>query len=245
MRKFIAMILVVAVAAAAAGCGGKKQEASPTAESGVLKVGIVDGKDRFATDLSGAPVGIEADIAMVVADEGGYAVQFEFCDSTGALLHGLQNGEFDLGFGRIEETDKRLGDFSVSAGYGKGGLFLVTPRNNYMDCLSVMQSGTLGLSSQAEALKDEVEGIDSIVTETYTNGQQLRDDIVSGKILAGLVSEREAVSMTGEKVQAQELLNSPKETYVAVMPKGSSLVNTVNSAISKYRLSGTGDKEKE
>ena len=133
----------------------------------------------------------------------------------------------------------------MSAGYGKGGLFLVTPRNNYMDCLSVMQSGTLGVSSQAEALKDEVEGIDSIVTETYTNGQQLRDDIVSGKILAGLVSEREAVSMTGEKVQAQELLNSPKETYVAVMPKGSSLVNTVNSAISKYRLSGTGDKEKE
>ncbi|MBQ7463988.1 MAG: transporter substrate-binding domain-containing protein [Lachnospiraceae bacterium] len=245
MKKFIAMVLIISLAAAVVGCGAKKQEASPTAESGVLKVGIVDGKDRFAADLSGAPVGIEADIAKLVADEGGYAIQFESCESTGALLHGVQSGEIDLGFGRIEETDKRLGDFTTSAGYGKGGLFLVTPRNNYMDCLSMMQSGTLGVSSQAEPLKDEVEGIDSITTETYTNGQQLRDDIVSGKILAGLVSEREAVSMVGEKVQAQELLNSPKETYVAVMPKGSSLADTVNLAVSKYRISGTGTGDQE
>ena len=246
MRRIITIALIISLAAFFSGCGGKSQEVPPTARDGVLRVGIVDGNDRFTSEVSGVPVGIEADITKLVAKDGDYAVQFDTCDSTATLLQGLLDGEYDLGFGRIEETDKRLGDFTLSVGYGKGGLFLITPRNNYMDCLTIMQSGTLGVSSRAEPLMDQVEGIDSVVTETYSDLKQLQGDIISGKLLAGLVSEREAVSMVGEKVQAQELLNSPRESYVAVMPKGSTLVNMVNQAVSEYRIPGsTGTDDQE
>ncbi|MBO6112921.1 MAG: transporter substrate-binding domain-containing protein [Lachnospiraceae bacterium] len=237
MKRLKTVILIISLAALFSGCTAEAEDVPATSEAGILKVGIVNGNDRFTSDSAGSPTGAEGDVARLAAGEGGYAVQFEFCDNTGDLLKGIQEGRFDLGFGRIAETDKRLDDFTVSAGYGKGSLFLVTPRNNYMDCLTIMQTGTLGVSAQAEPLEDEVEGIGNVVTETYTNGKQLRDDIASGKIIAGLVSEREAVLLAGDSVQAQELISSPKETYVAVMPKGSPLLETVNAAVSKYRIS--------
>ena len=245
MKKIIPILLCVVLMLLFTGCGGKKESLEETAEPGILKVGIVDGNDRFTSNASGAPVGIEADIAKIAAEKGGYTLQFMFCDNTEAVLKGVFNGDYDIGFGRIAETDKRTEGLGLSKGYGKGGLFLVTSRNNYMDCLTPMQSGTLGISVMAEPLKDEVDGIDSTVTETYSNTEKLRNDIASGAIPAGLVNEREAVSMINGSVQAQELIDSPKENYVAVMKKDSALISRVNEAITEYKLGGTQDQAEE
>ena len=246
MKKiFVSIALcIVLTATLLVSCGSEEKETEATASPGVLRVGIVDGGDRFASNMAGAPVGIEADIAKLAADNGGYSVQFAVTDSTDSLLAGIANGEYDLGFGRIPQTDQRLTSLTVSGVYGKGGLFLLTPRYNYMDCISIMQGGTLGISAQADPLKDEVDGIDSIVKQTYPSVDQLGKDVAQGSILAGIVSEREAVSLLNESLQAQELLNSPKEEYVAVMPQGSKLKAAVDEAISQYRLeavSNTGE----
>ena len=245
MKKIIPILLCTAVTLLFTGCGGGKKEAQTTAEPGILKVGIVDGNDRFTSNASGAPVGIEAEIAKIVAEKGSYTLQFMFCDNSEALIKGVFNGEYDLGFGRIAETDKRTEGLGLSRGYAKGGLFLVTPRNNYMDCLTPMQSGTLGISVLADPLKDQVKGMDGTVSETYSNLEKLKSDIASGKIPAGLVNEREAVSMIDGSVQAQELIDSPKENYVAVMKKDSALISRVNEAITEYKLSGTQDQAEE
>ena len=236
-KKIISLIFCMALAASLlTACGKKAEKTEATANPGVLRVGVVNGGDRFASNVAGAPVGIEADIARIVAGDNGYSVQFSLVDNTEALLTGMMNGEYDLGFGRLPKTDQRLTGLTVSSTYGKGGLFLVTPRYNYMDCLSVMQGGTLGISVQADPLKDEVQGIEAVAQQTYPALNQMGSDIASGSILAGLVSEREAVAMISDSVQAQELLNSPREEYVAVMPGGSPLKKTVDEAIDKYKL---------
>ena len=245
MKKYVLLLLSAALVFSMTACGKKSGEVPATATPGVLKVGIVDGNDRFASNAAGAPVGIEADVAKLTAREANCTLQYEFCDNTNDLMEGLQNGQFDIGFGRVAETDKRTDDFTLSSGYGKGGLFLVTPKNNYMDCIGIMQTGTLGVSVLVEPLKDQVEGAGDIESRTYSNISELRDDIASGTILAGLVCEREAVGMINSSVQAQELINSPRENYVALMPKGSSLKSAVDAAIGEYKLNGAPDEETE
>ncbi len=231
------MILGMIISAALlAACGKGSGKTEATADPGILRVGIVNGEDRFASNVAGAPVGIEADIAKLVADGGGYSIQFGMVNDTDALLTGLMNGEYDLAFGRIPQTDPRISTLTSSAVYGKGGLFLVTPKYNYMDCISIMQAGTLGISPLTDPIKDEVEGIDAIVKVAYPSLDQMGNDIASGTILAGLANEREAMGLIGDTLQAQEVLSSPKEEYVAVMPQGSPLKTTVNDAIKQYKL---------
>lgn len=245
MRKPITLLftLVLAASLLTACGGGKKEEVPATSEPGILKVAVVNGNDRFTQNISGAPDGIEAEIAKRVADAGGYAVQFTMTENEEAMINGVANGEYDLGFGRIPDTDTRISGLTVSAGYGRGGLFLVTPKNNYMDCLTLMQTGTLGISVKAEPLKDEVDGAEEIATQSYLNIAEMGPDIVSGTILAGLVNEREALSLISDEVQAQELINSPKETYVALMPAGSPLVDSVNSVIGQYKIDKAAGEE--
>lgn len=232
--------LTILTAALISGCGGKKADVPATSEEGILKVGIVDGHDRFAKNEAGAPVGIEADLAKRISEEGGYAIQLSMVESSDVLLTGMLNGEYDLGFGRITDKDQRIGDMTLSIPYGKGSLYVATPKRNYMNCLSSMISGTLGVSTQAENIKDEVKGIDSIVNQPYTDVSQLAGDIANGSVLAGLVTEREAISMISDNVQAQELVDSPKESYVALVPKDSPLINTVNGVINDFRLEQAG-----
>ena len=242
MKKTLLGIMIMSLISASllTGCGGKKAEVPATSEEGILKVGIVDGKDRFAKSEAGAPVGIEAELAKRVADAGGYAIRLTIVDDSDALLSGMLNGEYDLGFGRITDTDQRIGNLNVSIPYGKGCLYLATPKRNYMNCLSAVQSGTIGVSTRADAIKDEISGIDSIVNQPYTDVSLMAGDIAEGNLLAGLVTEREAISMINDRVQAQELLNSPRESYVALTPDGSPLMETVNGTIEKYRMEEAG-----
>ncbi|XME01769.1 transporter substrate-binding domain-containing protein [Lachnospiraceae bacterium C1.1] len=241
-KKILLIICSIVMTAAMTACSSKKEEVSITSEPGVLKVGIVDGKDRYAHKDEGNPAGIEADIAEIVAEDTDYELRFFMVDSEQALFSGMMSGKYDLGFGRITDTDKRIGALEISDSYGKGGLFLVTPRYNYMDCLTTMQMGTIGVSEQAEGIKDEVDGIESSVTEVYTVAAEAGEDIKSGKIAAALVSEREAVQVINDKLQAQELVNTPKERYVALLPKGSTLKQWVNNAITEYKFNSNEEK---
>jgi ABC-type amino acid transport substrate-binding protein len=238
-KRITACAVILAMTVCLASCGGGNADVPGTAEEGILKVGIVNGNDRFARDESGVPVGMEADIARITAENGGYALQLSVLDSEQALFSGIMNGEYDLCFGRIADTDQRIASLTASSSYGKGGLFLVTPKYNYMDCLTELQNGTIGYTAQAAGLLDEVDGIQTAVTSAYADLKLIGGDISSGTILAALVSEREAVSLVSNTVQAQELINSPKENYVALMPQGSPLKEEVNKAISQYRMQKT------
>jgi len=242
MKNKLLQIITITILSAAllTGCGGGKKKVPATAEEGILKVGIVDGKDRFAKNESGAPAGIEADLARRIAEKGGYAIQLSMVNTSDDLLTGMINGEYDLGFGRLTDTDQRLGNLSVSIPYGKGCLYMATPKRNYMNCLTSVQTGTLGVSARAEGVKDDVKGIDGIVNQPYTDISLMAQDIVNGNILAGLVTEREAISMIGDNIQAQELIDSPRESYVAVVPQGSPLLDTVNGVIGDYRMEIAG-----
>lgn len=237
MKKKLSLIIcIVILSSLFSACGEKNEEVSEVREPGILKVGIVNGNDRYARVEDGSTVGIEAGIAEIVAQNSEYELQITLVENEQALFTGMMNGKYDLGFGRITDNDGRMANLDISSYYGRGGLFLLTPRYNYMDCITTVPTGTIGISQQAGGLSDEVDGIETANTELYPDISSIADDINSGVISAALVSEREAVKMINDELQAQALVNSPRERYVALLPNGSPLRSKVNSAISEYRL---------
>ena len=235
MKKILSVLLCALLSGALiTGCGGSKQAASQTVAPGVLNVVILDGKDRYATSDGTNVTGIEADLAGSVAETLGLNLQVTPVEDSDAFFAGLSNGQYDLGFGRIPETDLRNPSMTVSRSYGRGSVYILTPRYDYMTSLNQMTIGKVGISLSVEPLADRVSGIDAVERESFTDLNALSAAVLSGDIGAALVNEREAVSLISEDLQAQELYGSPTESYVAVMPPSSGLKNTVDNVIGAY-----------
>ncbi|MBO6132946.1 MAG: transporter substrate-binding domain-containing protein [Lachnospiraceae bacterium] len=242
MKKTVAILICVGmVAALIVGCGGQANNSQAQAVPGVLRVGFLNGNDRFTGDVGGAPAGIEANIAQRIATNGGLSQQFAVVDDTARLFQGLESGEFDVVFGRIPSTESYLSNFAVSNYYETAPLFIVTPKYNYMNDLNILETGTVGVTIKVEPLYAQVSGSDKYPMQSYDDLTLLMEDIKSGRVSAGIVNEREAVDMmVDDGLQVQGLYNSPKESYVAAMQNNSSFVDAVNTAIYEYRTEKIG-----
>lgn len=232
MKKTVYVLMVLLLISTLAACG--KKAGGTGEESGPLKVAIIRGNDRFMEGEGNDVSGIEPEIASLIADSTGRELSITVVDSKTALYSAIQGGQADVGFGRIPDSESALKSLSYSRSYGKGGVFFVTKKYDYTDSLSLLPPGTLGVMESVSAISGTVPGIDAFKTETYLDTESLARDVEAGKIAAGICNEREALSLTKEKVQVQEALKGPKESYVAVMPKDSGLVGQVDSAISSY-----------
>ncbi len=247
-KKILKTLIAAALSAAMlTGCGGSADKKPVTVTEGILSVAFVDGEDRYTSSVSGAPEGIEADIARRAADSLGVSLQCTMADDLTMLFTGLQNGQYDLIFGRIPDTNPMLAGMSVSRSYGRGSLYLVTQKYDYMNSLTELSSGTVGVSVSAEALASKVPGLDALTRESYPNTETLAEAVRNGTVTVALVNEREAVEMISDNLQAQELFGGPVESYVAVMPASSPLADAVNGAIGSYYndLIGIGPKQEQ
>ena len=227
-------------------CGGKKEDASQ--ESPVLNVGIVRADDRYSYEENGELKGIESDLAKKAAEIYGKDVNIKSAGSDTELYSGLQDGSFDLVFGRIPETQNALNSFMVSDNYGKSGLYFVTKKYDYTDSLSLLRSGSIGIMGSVKPISDQIPGISSFSVNDYTDIEALSRDVASGTISVGICGERDALSIISADIQVQEMVKGPSEYYVAALKNDNELKNAVNSAISAYYdslYSGTADTSEE
>lgn len=240
-KKIVSVFAALCLAAGLlAGCGGGG-ETQALREAGVLHACFVKAKDRYTFEQNGAVTGVEMQIAQNLAKSLGAQLEYDLAEDNNSFFEKMSSGEYDIGFGRTPNTDIRLSGLAVSSSYGRGGLFLITRKNNYMDSLSMMELGIIGVSTQADSLYDEVEGTDGFQKKEFDTLDELRDAVAQGDITAGLTTEREALSIISNGgVQAQELINTPMESYVAVLPTGTKLKSAADGAVNDYYLNLIG-----
>lgn len=232
MKKML--LLTAAVLLLLTGCGEKENNAA--AAGTVLNVAIVNGDDKFAHSQDGNLDGIEPLLAKSAAETAGRELNLVTVNSEEELYSGIQDGSFDLGFGRLSETKDELKKFKVSRSYGKSGIYFLTKKYDFTDSLAILKSGTIGVMGSVKAEADEVPSIENYIVNDYTDCEELGRDVASGTVDIGLVNEREALSViaASDKLQVQEVLNGPAEYYVAIMKDDQSLKTAVDSAISAY-----------
>lgn len=254
MKKLSAVFLCACLALSLlTSCGGSSgaSEQGQTAETGILNVAIISGDDRFAGYVDGTLTGIEIELANGMARTMGVTPQLTVIEDVNEFFTGVSNGRFDIGFGRIPETDPRNSGLTVSRTYGRGSVFIVAPKFEYMNGLEQISGAKVGLSFSVEPLADRIRGIEQVERESFTDMEGLSAAVMSGAVRAALVNEREAMSLISDNLQAQELYASPTETYVAIMPANSKLKGAVDEAISQYYNAligldqGSGAEEEE
>lgn len=232
MKKIIAVLLCLSMALCLASCGKGDGGASQSGEA--LKVGFLVGGDKYAYLADSALMGLEPFLAREVANSLGREIVELQVESEGALLSGLTDGSLDLAFGRLSAASSSLQGVNVTKPYSFGGLYFVTRKYDYRDSLKMPGSGQVGVMATVKAISSQVPGIDSVSVMDYENIDEMARDILSGKVGLGLTNEREAHRMISDAVQVQEVLSSPKESYVAALPQKSPIKGAVESVIDSY-----------
>lgn len=253
MRKIWLRFLGPAVLAAAllAGCsgGGETENVENAAADGVLTVGILAGENIFSyTDEAGQLRGVEPQLMERLGESLGVSVEFDEAGSLDELLNWLDLGQADIALGRIAQRDEYNQKYQVSRNYAKKGIYLLTRKNDYTDTLAGLAETTVAVAPSISAeLRVDIPYLDQVVMQEYGSVADAAKALEEETVSAVILTEREAMEEIAQgSFQAQEMLNGPKESYVALMGSGQQeLAASLNQVISQYLDEQAGGAEEE
>lgn len=226
------IILLIVVGSASKG-GGAAAPISSGVE-GLIRVGIIPGNDQYAAKNGDELTGIEPRIAEIAAELEGVTLETSLFATVEQGVSALQAGSIDILMGRIAETCPDVKGMAMSSPYGWSGLYFLAPRNDFTDNLAQMGGKQIGILSVVATTAQTIPYVEGVVSTPYADLSQLAQDVTEGKISLGVVSERDAIAMVSENLQAQEILDGPQENYVAVATGGTIHLAAVNAAVGKY-----------
>ena len=240
MKKFLALILAVAMimsVAALAGCGEAKTDATEAdkadtnvdvakGETAAVETTAVDFEDdgilTMATNASFPPyemydgediIGIDAEIAQAIADKLGMELKIEDIEFD-AIITGVQSGKFDMGMAGMTVTEERKQSVDFSDTYATGIQSIIVPEDS------------------------AITSIDDILADgaAYKVGVQLSTtgDIYISEDLGDAAAARVEKYQTGNdavaalasgKIDAVIIDNEPAKSYVAANT-GLKILNT-------------------
>lgn len=240
-RKVSVCMTAVVLTGSLFGCSGRSGQAEAVESvvaDGVLTVGIIDGQDAYAKKNQGEFTGMEPEIAALLGESLGVAVEYKEAENGDALIELLNRGEVDFAAGRLAQLDRYAGTCLLTRNYAKRGLYLVVKQGLYTDSLAGFADETIGVSGEIPASKiAEIPYIGDLQRTDYASAEAMGRDIEDGIIAAAVCTEREAMELlrSGAQVQAAELRNSPKMEAVFYMPAGQyELQAAANQAINTF-----------
>lgn len=235
IRHLVAMTCV-AVLLLLSGCG-EKEETTNVLADGILTVAMIDGNDNYAKKDGEQFVGIEADILTQYGQTGQISISYKQASSTEEAFTMLNTGDVDLIMSRIAKSDDYMGQYLTTSSYGSQGLYYVTEKNNYVNTLAIYSGDQIGVSTSIPSqLLHEVPYIEKVV-QLNVSDLSTYDKLISTEVVKGILcTEREVLTLLdNENLQIQQLPNSPREKYVAVMQlEQSQLYQQLNQAIATY-----------
>ena len=230
---------ILAAAFALGGCSGNDNasEAENAIQDGILTVGILAGGDSFASSDGSGFTGIEPQLMDALGESVGAAVEYKPASSQEELLGWLDTGEADIVIGRIAQSDEYSQKYQVSRSYAKKGVYLLTRKNDYTDTLAGFAEMPVGISRKIPSnVRIDIPYLDQVTVQEYDDLSLAAADLKEETVNAVVVTEREALDLISDSgLQAQELLNGPREAYVALMGAGQTdLAAGSNQVISQY-----------
>jgi len=150
MKKIIAILLASLMIISLAACGSKKEESTglKTVQSGKLIMGTSAAFPpyEFISDKDGKTVvGIDAEIAALIAGELGLELQIEDMEFS-SIISAVQSGKIDMGLAGMTVTEERLKNVNFSSTYAKGVQVVVVPENNSkVNSLADLKNAKIGV----------------------------------------------------------------------------------------------------
>ncbi|MBQ2774756.1 MAG: transporter substrate-binding domain-containing protein [Clostridia bacterium] len=249
MKKFtkvLALVLaVVFVVAAFAACGGK----GDTIESGklIMATNAAFPPYEFLGE-DGKIVGIDAEIAQLIADELKLELVIEDIEF-GSIITGVQSGKYDIGMAGMTVTPERLENVNFSTSYANGVQVVIVKEDFAIKSIDDLegkmigvQEGTTGHIYCADTPENGGYGEDNVTA--YSKGADAVQALVAGKVDCVVIDREPAKEFVkaneGLTILATEFTN--EDYAIAVSKDNPELLEKINAALAKLEEEGKIDE---
>ncbi|MDR1135036.1 MAG: transporter substrate-binding domain-containing protein [Clostridiales Family XIII bacterium] len=243
MKKFIALLFIIAIAIS--GCGGNGDAADDSEQPGGSTTGKLDqikssGTLVMYTNAEFPPyefiegneiVGVDVEIGKAIAEK--LEVELEVVNADfGGIVASIASGKGDVAVSGITIDDERRAQVDFSTPYVESVQYIIVPENSdigFVEDLSDkavgVQSGTTGSMLVEDEINEGVLRGGTTDLKQYTSAPVAMQDLINGRIDAVVIDELVAIALANEH-----------EAYTAmplVYTKGSPMTEQFGVAVAK------------
>lgn len=252
LKKMTAAALAMVMALSLAACGGTTDQASDeNAGSGEKKTYKIGTDTTFAPfefqDESGKYVGIDIDLMNAIAENQGFAVEFQSLGFN-AAVQALEAGQVDGVIAGMSITEDRQKQFDFSEPYFDSGVVMGVKDDNvdiesYEDLKGKKVAVKIGTEGQtfAESIKDEY----GFTTVTFDDSNSMYLDVRSGNsvacfedypVMGYAISQGVGLKMVTEKEQGSSY------GFAVNKDQNAELLEMFNTGLANIKEDGTYDE---
>ena len=245
MKKFFAMLLVLAMALSLAACGASDSDSdlAYVKANGKMIVGITDYAPMDYKDENGNWTGFDAEFAQMVCEELGVECEFFVLADWGKKFYELETKNIDVIWNGMTITDEVKLNTNCSDPYVINAQVLVMKADvvgNYTDTESLK-----GLSFAVENGSAGQSALDALEITNYVALQDQAAalmEVAAGTSDACVIDITMANAMTGEGTSYANLaagISLTSEEYGIGFRKDSDITAKVNELMAKWKADGT------
>ena len=239
-KKIIALVLVLAIVASLgilAACSKKPEEKN------VLTMATNAEFPPYEYHDGDAIVGIDAEIAQLIADKLGMELKIEDV-SFDSIIPGVKEGKYDMGMAGMTVTDERLLEVNFSESYATGVQVVIVKEDSDIKTLDDVAGKKIGVqtSTTGDIYASGDYGEENITK--FDNGALAVQALVSDKVDCVIIDNEPAKSYvaanTGLKILETEYVT---ENYAICFAKeNTELQSEVNDALKELIANGSVQK---
>ncbi len=270
MKKFLALLLALVMVFALAACGDSGSATTPTPENTEPAESaeptengdataefttVQEGKLVMATnaafppyemtDDTGAVVGIDPEIAALIAEKLGLELVIDDMDFDSALL-AVQNGRADMVMAGVSITEDRLLVMDFTEPYGGGNQVVIVTEDSDIASIDDLegkmigcQRATTGYILASDTPENGGYGEENVTA--YDNGLTAVQALLNGQVDAVIIDNGPAQEFVAAN-PGLKILDTPwaEESYAIGLTKGNDALNeAINNALNELIADGT------
>lgn len=266
MKKFLTLILALALTASLAACGSSNTPASSGSSSAGSAAGsggaslttAVDGVLSMATEATFPPyeyydgdtiVGIDVEIAQAIADKLG--LKLEVTDiAFDSIIPGVQTGKYDIGLAGMTVTDERLEQVNFTDSYATGIQVVIVGPNSSITSVDDLfaegashvvgtQTGTTGFIYATSDIQDAGLGEVKSFAKTTDAVEALKNSQVDCVILDNQPAQALVAANADAGLSILDTEYAVEDYAAAVSKDNAGLTEAINGALKELIADGT------
>ena len=266
MKKFLTLILALALTASLAACGsstapassGSGSAGSAAGSGGASLTTAVDGVLSMATEATFPPyeyydgdtiVGIDVEIAQAIADKLG--LKLEVTDiAFDSIIPGVKTGKYDIGLAGMTVTDERLEQVNFTDSYATGIQVVIVGPNSSITSVDDLfaegashvvgtQTGTTGFIYATSDIQDAGLGEVKSFAKTTDAVEALKNSQVDCVILDNQPAQALVAANADAGLSILDTEYAVEDYAAAVSKDNAGLTEAINGALKELIADGT------
>ena len=265
MKKFLTLILALALTASLAACGSSNAPATSGSASGSAAgsgdaslTTAVDGVLSMATEATFPPyeyydgntiVGIDVEIAQAIADTLGLELQVTDI-AFDSIIPGVQTGKYDIGLAGMTVTDERLEQVNFTDSYATGIQVVIVKEGGKVTSVDDLfaegannvvgtQTGTTGFIYATSDIQDAGLGEVKSFAKTTDAVEALKNGQVDCVILDNQPAQALVAANEGAGLSILDTEYAVEDYAAAVSKDNAALTDAINGALKDLIADGT------